>query len=134
MSNLSLWKNERNCVNTKAHADSVGFCFWKIIMAKLKTLSSRLPVTPASRLKPIVSADGWGQGRGGRPWRRLRDAVLARDNYTCQHCKRVCLPENLCADHIINKARGGGDDLSNLQTLCTDCHKVKTANESKGWG
>ena len=74
-------------------------------MAKLKTLSSRLP-----------------------------DAVLARDNYTCQHCKRVCLPENLCADHIINKARGGGDDLSNLQTLCTECHKVKTANESKGRG
>ena len=109
MSNLSLWKNERNCVNTKPMQTAWALLL-EIIMAKLKTLSSRLPVTPASRLKPIVSADGWGQGRGGRPWRRLRDAVLARDNYTCQHCKRVCLPENLCADHIINKARGGDDD------------------------
>ncbi len=30
------------------------------------------------------------------------------------------------ADHIVPRVRGGGDDLSNLRTLCTPCHKVET--------
>lgn len=103
-------------------------------MARLKTVKPRLSVAPSSRISGS-QPENWGQGRGGRAWRRLREQVLARDLYTCRHCQRVCLPENLCADHIINRARGGTDDLSNLQTLCTDCHKVKTANESQmGWG
>ncbi|MEG9303316.1 HNH endonuclease signature motif containing protein [Psychrobacter celer] len=32
-------------------------------------------------------------------------------------------------DHIINKAKGGSDDPSNLQSLCRKCHRSKTANE-----
>lgn len=103
-------------------------------MTRLKTLKTRLSVAPISRISGSQH-ENWGQGRGGRAWRRLRDVVLYRDNYTCQHCGRVCVPENLCADHIINRASGGSDDLSNLQALCTDCHKTKTANESRmGWG
>ncbi|WP_345945876.1 HNH endonuclease [Psychrobacter sp. Ps4] len=32
-------------------------------------------------------------------------------------------------DHIINKAKGGSDEPSNLQSLCRKCHLSKTANE-----
>ena len=34
------------------------------------------------------------------------------------------------ADHITPLADGGGDTLANLQTLCHDCHKQKSAGEA----
>lgn len=34
-------------------------------------------------------------------------------------------------DHIVNVARGGTDDESNLQSLCVPCHKKKTQQESR---
>lgn len=71
----------------------------------------------------------FGQGRGGRPWRRLREIVLLRDNYTCQYCKRVCLIEDLECDHKTPLAKGGTDTAENLQALCKRCHEVKTAKD-----
>jgi len=32
-------------------------------------------------------------------------------------------------DHIIPKAKGGTDDMSNLQAINKECHKKKTARE-----
>ena len=95
-------------------------------MARLQILKSRLhvdkPQQPQQQSK-------WGSGRGGRPWRRLRDKVFLRDNYTCRSCGQVTM--DLECDHIINTAKGGTDDLDNLQSLCIDCHKKKTQTESK---
>lgn len=34
------------------------------------------------------------------------------------------------ADHIVPLIEGGSFEMSNLQTLCTTCHKVKTAREA----
>jgi 5-methylcytosine-specific restriction protein A len=31
------------------------------------------------------------------------------------------------ADHIVERCRGGGNELSNLRTLCLECHKAETA-------
>lgn len=72
-------------------------------------------------------ANRWGNGRGGRPWRRLVEAVKLRDQYTCQACKRVT-DQGEC-DHIIPQAKGGKDDMGNLQWLCGPCHEVKTITE-----
>lgn len=37
-------------------------------------------------------------------------------------------------DHIISKAEGGRDELSNLQGLCKSCHSRKTARvDGGGW-
>ena len=33
-------------------------------------------------------------------------------------------------DHVVPLIDGGGHELSNLQTLCTPCHKRKTAREA----
>lgn len=69
----------------------------------------------------------------GRPWRRLRDAVLLRDGYRCQGCKRLCLAEELECDHIIPLAKGGKDTMENLQALCageTGCHAAKSRREA----
>jgi len=73
----------------------------------------------------------WGQGRGGRPWRRIRDRILQRDCYQCQHCKRkgfVTLADEV--DHIVPLSKGGTDADDNLEAICADCHKVKTQQES----
>lgn len=56
----------------------------------------------------------------------LRRAVLARDNNTC----RCCLmsgqeyTEIFDVHHIVEVYLGGSDDIDNLVTLCTCCHKL----------
>ncbi len=96
-------------------------------MAKLSTLQPRLKPTQSHTPKK-----NWGKGRGGRQWRRLKDEILLRDMYTCQHCGRV--GGQLELDHIINLASGGTDNKDNLQILCQSCHKQKTQAESGGSG
>lgn len=72
----------------------------------------------------------WGKGRGGRPWRRLRESILLRDKYLCQPCLRAGrYTEAQEVDHIVGVAKGGDDDPSNLQGICEQCHRVKTAAE-----
>ncbi len=33
-------------------------------------------------------------------------------------------------DHILSKAKGGTDDMANLQPLCRECHQAKTQREA----
>lgn len=70
----------------------------------------------------------WGKGRGGRPWRRMRDAVALRDQYTCQECGHVT-QEGDC-DHVVPEFKGGKTEMANLQWLCRPCHATKTERES----
>ena len=100
-------------------------------MAKISSLKSRFtPVDSrkVSKLAGAASTDSWGSGRGGRPWRRKRAAILVRDNYTCRVCGLIT--KDLEVDHIVNVAQGGTDDDENLQAICIPCHKAKTARES----
>ncbi|GFM89357.1 hypothetical protein PSCICO_47560 [Pseudomonas cichorii] len=98
-------------------------------MSRLKTLRPRIEPAQTSRLKSAAPTE-WGSGRGGRPWRRIRERILIRDQYTCQKCGKIT--EQLEVDHIIGKTLGGTDDDLNLQSLCVPCHQVKTAAESRG--
>lgn len=71
----------------------------------------------------------------GRAWQQLRQTVLERDRYLCQ-CA-VCRSSNRVrlateVDHIVPKARGGTDALSNLQAINADCHKLKTLADAGG--
>jgi 5-methylcytosine-specific restriction endonuclease McrA len=49
----------------------------------------------------------------------IRPKVLERDNYTCKMCGNK---EELHVHHIIPIKEGGSDDLTNLITLCVNCH------------
>ena len=75
-----------------------------------------------------------GSGRGGRPWRRLRDQVLKRDHYICQceECKALdrIRPAHE-VDHIIPLAQGGTDFPSNLRAINHECHEAKTKREAR---
>ena len=87
--------------------------------------------------KGLKSWGKWQHDRGsaakrgyGARWQRLRKIALARDGEICVKCLangRVSRATHV--DHIKAKATGGTDDLSNLQSLCAECHAEKTATE-----
>lgn len=58
----------------------------------------------------------------------VRYFVFARDNYTCQVCKKR--NQILNTHHIVYRSHGGTDRADNLITVCTDCHTHK--NHQKG--
>ena len=49
-------------------------------------------------------------------WKQITHQVRIRDNFTCQRCGRKDLPLHV---HHIN---GRSDRLSNLETVCEECH------------
>lgn len=111
-------------------------------MARLKTLKPLLP-----QLGQQVKARGWADTRAtssssrgyGWAWQQARARVLERDCGLCQVCKAAGrLTPAAAVDHVICKADwardlgslAGVDDDTNLQSICDDCHKLKTAAES----
>jgi len=52
----------------------------------------------------------------------VRQYVLWRDNYTCQHCKGKSKDKRLNVHHIESR-QIGGNAPSNLITLCETCHR-----------
>ena len=56
----------------------------------------------------------------------------ARTNLPNQ-CAQCGATTTLELDHIKNLARGGTDTTNNIQWLCCQCHKAKTARESGEW-
>lgn len=82
--------------------------------------------------------EAWSSNKGksaesrgyGYQWKKLREKVLIRDGYLCQKCLAsdiITLATDV--DHIVNKKRGGSDQMSNLESLCNPCHKEKTKKE-----
>lgn len=55
----------------------------------------------------------------------LRHEVFKRDNYKCKECGRTNKESVLHVDHIIPVSQNGTDELSNLQTLCSECNLNK---------
>lgn len=69
------------------------------------------------------------RGYGGS-WQRLRAKALARDKYLCQpHMRAGFAVPAVDVDHILAKANGGTDVLTNLEGVCSSCHKLKTTQD-----
>lgn len=56
----------------------------------------------------------------GKPWRKLREVILARDPL----CKCGCGRPSTDVDHIDNDP--SNNDMDNLQGLAHECHSTKT--------
>lgn len=54
-------------------------------------------------------------------WNIIRKKIYARDNWTCQICKKHCHSDIQC-HHIIPYRITKDDTESNLITLCVSCH------------
>lgn len=61
---------------------------------------------------------------------KMRITVFRRDNFSCQICGRN--PPNhgvtIEVDHIFPISKGGENDIGNLETLCQDCNRGKSAS------
>ena len=60
--------------------------------------------------------------------RALRAAVFRRDGGVCAECGTVADP--WVADHVMPLECDGDDDLANLQTLCLEHNRIKTAADA----
>ena len=71
----------------------------------------------------------------GKAWRTIRQSVLVRDCYTCQHCKALVGGKGEAhVDHVDGDAWNNPADGSNWAVLCASCHSRKTAREDGGFG
>jgi hypothetical protein len=56
---------------------------------------------------------------------RKRFLVMKRDSFSCVLCSASGQGVRLEVDHRVPKARGGSDDIDNLQMLCFGCNRGK---------
>jgi HNH endonuclease len=59
---------------------------------------------------------------------RLYPPVAARAHHICEYCRapEQVSPDRFQVEHIRPRARGGGDDLSNLALSCPRCNRQKS--------
>jgi len=96
---------------------------------RLTTLKPRLSALP-DRVPTLTGTPGATRRERGRPWRRLRAAILS-NHPLCVHCLacgRVTPATEV--DHRVPLSVGGTDDPANLDPVCTDCHRAKSARDA----
>lgn len=109
----------------QAHIDEIEFCK-KILPISDSNLIIEVSQFDTALLKDprLISekVKHWGYQQGfNYGYSSRREAILHRDNCTCQCCgKKNCRLE---VHHVKFKSNGGTDDEENLITLCEDCHK-----------
>lgn len=106
----------------------------------LKTFRPGLSVAPG-RLSSIPGKEArrridapWKKWYGWKRWKDIRDAVLLRDNYTCQMCPtKEWDTSKLVCDHV-NPHRGIEAFFwaGPFQTLCQFCHSVHKQSQEGG--
>lgn len=60
---------------------------------------------------------------------RTKKNVAARAKWRCEMCE-IMINANYEIDHITPLYKAGDNSISNLQCLCPDCHRTKTANDA----
>ena len=106
----------------QAHIDEIEFCKKILPISDLILEVSQFDI--ALMKNPSLMNEKvkhWGYQKGfNYGYSSRREAILHRDNYTCQCCgKKNCRLE---VHHIKFRSNGGTDDEENLITLCKECH------------
>lgn len=106
----------------QSHIDEIEFC--KKILPISKIVLEVSQFDTALMKNPALISEKvrhWGYQRGfDYEWASRREAILHRDNYTCQICGKK--HTRLEVHHIVYRSNGGTNDETNLITLCEECH------------
>ena len=108
----------------QSHIDEIEFCK-KILPVSRIVLEVSQFDTALMKNPELINEKirHWGYQKGfNYEYASRREAVLHRDNYTCQCCGKKHV--RLEVHHIIFRSMGGTDDEKNLITLCEKCHKA----------
>ncbi len=97
---------------------------------KLTTLKPRVPAANTNRVPILEAKAGTTPRIRGRKWVETRQRIAVTQQFKCQGCGRVWLPWRDQVDHDVPLEQGGSNDDRNLNLLCDDCHKAKTADEA----
>jgi 5-methylcytosine-specific restriction endonuclease McrA len=107
----SARKREEEFERVGAWEAAQGPEYWE---ARARSLDASTPKSPEHARRK----------QADRRARQLRPQVYDRDGHRCQLCGAT---DDLCIDHVVPVAMGGGDALSNLQVLCRTCNSRKGA-------
>lgn len=83
----------------------------------------------------LIRMIGDGSIYKSRKWRQFRQAVLARDEYQCQECKRYGRLKQADTIHHIKHADTDPDlffVLGNCVSVCRECHNRLHPEKAKG--
>lgn len=77
--------------------------------------------------KPEKAPERDGDYRKHKPelYKRQGGAKNGGIRATCNGCRQQYLMKDFDVDHIHPRAKGGGDEIENLQLLCGDCNQRK---------
>ncbi len=101
-------------------------------IADLRTAGLILETEGGLRVSDWPRMSGQETGRPAAPeWRELRNAVFARDNYTCRYCGAHGV--RLECDHVVPLSRGGTNGMDNLVTACLRCNRSKGSKNLGEW-
>lgn len=108
----------------QSHVDEIEFCKKILPVSKIVLEVSQFDTALMKNPSLIFEkVKHWGYQKGfDYGYSSRREAVLHRDNYTCQCCGKKHV--RLEVHHIIFRSLGGSDDEKNLITLCEKCHKL----------
>jgi hypothetical protein len=97
--------------------------FVKLILPITKIILETATFDPHALKNPAVLKNKWLYQKGiNYGFANTKAYVLARDNYTCQHCKGKTKNNKLEVHHIVFRRNGGSDEPENLIVLCKTCH------------
>lgn len=96
---------------------------------KLQKLAPRLKTAQTGRLATLQTTAGATPRISGRAWMKERQTALLAGLYSCVDCGLVSQSNEI--DHHIPLAQGGENHQSNYRVRCIECHKAKTARETK---
>lgn len=97
----------------------------------LTTLKPRLATLKTSSIQVLDIKAGATERVRGRKWMNTRSRVALAHGYRCAGCGLTWIPGRDQIDHKVPLEQGGSNEDSNLQPLCDECHKAKTAEEQR---
>lgn len=126
------WRNRRNSIKTGRFSPTMRSKL-DAHLREMRFVQSILPITaivletgtfdPHALKNPVVLEDKILYQRGlNYGYANTKAYVLARDNYTCQHCGGRSKDPRLHVHHLVFRSQHGSDEEENLLTLCKTCH------------